>query len=445
VAKAAIMDVRKASLPLRISTMQSSQKSVSGEKMVSTGGRGSPQEAKLNSKNGSAAKENRVSMSDFSDIDLGFKKLKYGEIVSGVIVRAESKEILIDIGAKSEGVVDQKEMEKMSAEAIKKLRVGDTVLAFILKPETRDGTVILSLARAQLEHDWRDAEELLKTGQVFETQVAGFNKGGLIVRVGKVRGFVPATQLEGTFRRKAEDQSETSEIDLSAYVGKKIRIKVIELDRERNRLILSERAAMREVRKEQKERLLTEIKEGDTLTGTVTSVADFGVFVDLGGVDGMIHLSEMAWTKIGHPGELVKAGEPVQVRVLGIDRDRERIALSLKRLQPEPWTTVEERYKIGQLVSGTITKLASFGAFARLDDNIEGLIHISELADRRINHPKEVVKEGDGLQLRVIRVDATRRRLGLSLKRASEEYADEPLDEPSDEEWPESSGEETFE
>ena len=172
------------------------------------------------------------------------------------------------------------------------------------------------------------------------------------------------------------------------------------------------------------------------LTGTVTSVADFGAFVDLGGVDGMIHLSELSWTKIAHPRDLLKVGDKIEIQVLGIDRDRERIGLSLKRRQPEPWSTVEERYKVGQLVNGTITKLASFGAFARLEDNIEGLIHISELADRRIQHPKEVVKEGDTLQLRVIRIDPARRRLGLSLKRATEEYSGDPLDLDSPEgEW----------
>ena len=311
----------------------------------------------------------------------------------------------------------------MSADAISKLNVGDRLLAFVLRPEDREGNVVLSLARAQLERDWRDAEDLLKSEQVFEAQVAGFNKGGLIVRVGKVRGFVPATQLESTFRRKPESagQVNTGESDLSALVGKKLQLKVIELDRARNRLILSERAATRELRKEQKERLLIELKEGDIRTGTVTSVADFGVFVALGGVDGMIHLSELTSTKINHPSDLVKVGDEVQVQVLSVDRERERIALSLKRLQPEPWTTVEERYKVGQLVTGTITKLASCGAFARLDDNIEGLIHISELADRRIQHPKEVVKEGDQVTLRVIRIDAARRRLGLSLERASEE------------------------
>ncbi len=398
--------------------------------MVSVGGPVSPQEG-IKAKSANA---HDLKMSDLSDLDLGFKKLKYGEIVSGTVVRVEPREILIDIGAKSEGIVEQKELEKMSPDSIKKMRVGDTVLVFVVKPETRDGNVILSLARAQLEHDWRDAEELLKSAQVFETQVAGFNKGGLIVRVGKVRGFVPATQLEGTFRRKAET-GEASELDLSAYVGKKIKLKVIELDRERNRLILSERAAMRDVRKGQKERLLTDLKEGDILAGVVTSVADFGAFVDLGGVDGMIHLSELSWTKIGHPRDLLQVGSKIEVQVISVDRERERIALSLKRRTPEPWATVEEHYQIGQLVNGTITKLASFGAFAKLDDNIEGLIHISELADRRIQHPKEVVKEGDTLQLRVIRIDPARRRLGLSLKRATDEYAQDLGLDATDGDW----------
>jgi small subunit ribosomal protein S1 len=381
-------------------------------------------------------------MSELTDLELGFKKLKFGEIVSGTVMRVDQREILIDIGAKSEGVVEQKELEKMSADAIKKIQVGEQLLVFIIRQENRDGNVVLSLLRAQLEHDWRDAEELLKSGEVFDAQVAGFNKGGLIVRVGKVRGFVPATQLENVTRRKDVTAGEGGELDLSTLVGKKLKLKVIELDRERNRLILSERAAMRETRKAQKEQLLQNLKEGDVLSGFVTSVADFGVFVDLGGVDGMIHLSEMSWTKIGHPRDLVKVGDEVKVQVLNVERERERIALSLKRLTKEPWQTVEEHYKPGALVNGTITKLASFGAFARLDDNIEGLIHISELADRRINHPKEVVKEGDALQLRVIRVDAARRRLGLSLKRASAEYAGDVTAVDVPEEWPEVSGEE---
>jgi small subunit ribosomal protein S1 len=414
--------------------------------MVSGGGPKSPQEVNAKSKQVSALGGKGIKMSELTDLDLGFRKLKYGTIVSGTVVRVEPKEILIDIGAKSEGIVELKEVEKMSAEALKKIHVGDTVLAFVLRPENRDGNVVLSLARAQLEHDWREAEELLKSGAVFETLVAGFNKGGLIVRVGKVRGFIPATQLEGTFRKKTDargERAEGGETDLSAYVGKKIKLKVIELDRERNRLILSERAAMRDLRKEQKERLLEELKEGAVRTGRVTSVTDFGVFVDLGGVDGMIHLSELSWTKINRPSDLLKVGDQVEVQILGVDHDRERIALSLKRRQPEPWSTVEERYKLGQLVTSTITKLASFGAFARLEDSIEGLIHISELADRRIQHPKEVVKEGDTLTLRVIRIDAARRRLGLSLKKASKDYSLDATDlDTPEEEWPEAESEE---
>ena len=289
------------------------------------GGPGSPQEGNAKPKGVTAENPNGIKMSELSDLDLGFKRLKFGDIVAGTVVRAGAREILIDIGAKSEGIVDHAELEKMSSDAIKKIQVGDRILAFVLRSENRDGNVVLSLARAQLERDWQDAELLLKSEQVFEAQVAGFNKGGLIVRVGKVRGFVPATQLESVFRKKMDSPDEhvqVTEADLSALVGKKIKLKVIELDRERNRLILSERAAMRDLRKTQKEVVLTELKEGDSRSGTVTSVADFGVFVDLGGVDGMIHLSELSWTKIGHPKDLVQVGDKVQVQVLSVDRER---------------------------------------------------------------------------------------------------------------------------
>ncbi|MCL4489750.1 MAG: 30S ribosomal protein S1 [Chloroflexi bacterium] len=419
--------------------------------MVSAGGPNGPQEADAQVKDVNPQSANGGDkMSDFAEADYGYKRVKYGDIVAGTVVRVDPGEILIDIGTKSEGVVPQREFEAMSPEALKKIQVGDRVLAFVLKPEDSEGNVLLSLTRAQLERDWREAEQLLKSEEVFEAQVAGFNKGGLIVRVGKVRGFVPATQLESIPRRRAEGaahtphEGESNEADLSALVGKKLKFKIIELDRARNRLILSERAAMRDWRKEQKERLLNELKEGDVRSGVVTSVTDFGAFVSLGGVDGLIHLSELSWAKINHPRDLLKVGDKVDVKVLSVDRERQRVALSLKRMQAEPWSTVEERYQVGQLVTGTITKLASFGAFARLEDNIEGLIHISELSDRRIQHPKEVVKEGDSLTLRVIRIDPARRRLGLSLKRVAEDdytaYGTD-LDNPV-EEWPESGSEE---
>jgi len=362
-----------------------------------------------------------------------YKRPKYGDIVSGVVVRAAPHEVLVDIGTKSEAIIAPKEVEELAREG-KRPQVGDEVLAFVIKSEDQEGLTVLSVARAQEERDWRDAETSQKADAIIEAQVAGYNKGGLIVRVGKIRGFVPASQLEIAARGRGE--RELTEQDLAAQTGKKLKLKIIEIDRARNRLILSERAAMREVRRDAKARLLEEIQEGDIRTGTVTSIADFGVFVDLGGLDGLIHVSELSWSKIAHPSELVKPGDTVQVQVLGIDRNKNRIALSMKRLTPEPWTTIEERYHIGQLVNGTITKLASFGAFARVDDGIEGLIHVSELSDKRIAHPKEVVKEGETYQLRVIKIDSAKRRLGLSLKRVNEEEYGE-YDQTESEEWTE--------
>lgn len=381
----------------------------------------------------SANDKNSNFMASLSAEEYTYKRPKYGDIVSGVVVRAAPHEVLVDIGTKSEAIIAPREVEELAREG-KRPQLGDDILAFVIRSEDQEGLTVLSVARAQEERDWRDAETSQKADQIIEAQVAGYNKGGLIVRIGKIRGFVPASQLEIAARGRGD--RELTEQDLAAQTGKKLKLKIIEIDRARNRLILSERAAMREVRRDAKARLLEEIQEGDVRTGTVTSVADFGVFVDLGGLDGLIHVSELSWSKVGHPSELVKPGDTVQVQVLGIERSRNRIALSMKRLTPEPWTTIEQHYQVGQLVNGTITKLASFGAFARVDDGIEGLIHVSELSDKRVNHPKEVVKEGETYQLRVIKIDSAKRRLGLSLKRVNEdEYND--LDQPEAEEWSE--------
>lgn len=378
-------------------------------------------------------KQNNSFMASLSEEEFTYKRPKFGDIVSGIVVRATPHEVLVDIGTKSEAVIVSKEVDELAREG-KRLQVGDEILAFVVKSEDQEGMTVLSVARAQEERDWRDAEVAQKADAIIEAQIAGYNKGGLIARVGKIRGFIPASQLEIAARGRGE--RDLNEQDLAAQTGKKLKLKIIEIDRSRNRLILSERAAMREVRRDAKARLLEEIQDGDVRTGTVTSVADFGVFVDLGGLDGLIHVSELSWSKIGHPNEMVKPGDTVQVQVLGIDRNKNRIALSMKRLAPEPWTTIEERYAVGQLVEGTITKLASFGAFARVDDGIEGLIHVSELSDKRINHPKEVVKEGETYQLRVIKIDSAKRRLGLSLKRVNDEDLSDLT--PSDaEEWDE--------
>jgi small subunit ribosomal protein S1 len=297
------------------------------------------------------------------------------------------------------------------------------VLVYVVTPEDKNGNPVLSLGRAQAERDWREAERLFEDGQIFEGTVAGFNKGGLIVRLGRVRGFVPSSQivsLRGRRREMGEDDP------LAQLVGKDLQLKIIEIDRSRNRLILSERAAMREWRRQHKEKLLAELQEGDIRKGEVISLCDFGAFVDLGGADGLVHLSELSWRRVNHPSEVLSVGDEVEVYVLNVDRDRKRIGLSLKRLEVDPWDTIADRYNVGQLVEGTITKLVKFGAFARIfDEDIEGLIHLSELSEERIAHPREVVQEGEVVTLRIIRIDGDQRRIGLSLKRvASTEYLD---------------------
>ena len=356
-----------------------------------------------------------------------FEPPKRGEIREGVIVSISPTEILIDLSGKTEGVVSGRELERIPKEMLERLKVGDEVLVYVVNPEDKNGSIVLSLTRAQMEKDWREAERLYKTQEMFSGQVTGHNKGGLIVRVGKVRGFVPASQLDTSRHPQLTEPGLPPEERWGQLTGQTLQLKVIEIDRDRNRLILSERAAMREWRKLQKEKLLAELKEGEIRRGRVISLADFGAFVDLGGADGLIHLSELAWKRVNHPREVLHVGQEVDVYVLNVDRERKRIGLSLKRLLPDPWSLVEEKYHENQLVEGVITKLVKFGAFACLvgDEEIEGLIHISELSEDHIEHPKEVVREGQVVTLRILRIDADQRRIGLSLKRVAQaEYAD---------------------
>ncbi len=365
--------------------------------------------------------ESMDSMAELVD-DFQYKPLKAGDVRDGIIVSISPSEILVDVGAKSEGFVHQREMERMGKEYLDSLSVGESVVVYVVRPEDRDGNIVLSLSRAQQERDWRDAEALLESGEIFESAVIGYNRGGVICRVGKVRGFIPASQLVTKGEHKADANEENR---YASLVGKSLWLKVVELDRKRNRLILSERLAQRERRRGRKDELLSELKKGDVRKGRISSLAKFGAFVDLGGADGLIHLSELSWSRVNHPSEVIQVGDEVQVYVLNVDRERKRIGLSLRRLEPEPWSVVHDRYAVGQIVEGVITKLASFGAFARVDGTLEGLIHISELANHRVTHPREVVKEGDTLNLRIIRIDPARRRMGLSLKRAAEEeYAE---------------------
>jgi small subunit ribosomal protein S1 len=354
--------------------------------------------------------------------ELSFRKLKPGDIVEGVIVSVTPTEVLVDVGAKSEGIVPAKELERLGRDGLETLKVGDTIPVYVIKAEDREGNLLLSLRRAEEEKDWLDAQKLFDSAEAFEAQVAGFNKGGLIVRMGKLRGFVPASQLGPEHQGSDKQQPEER---WARLVGQPIHVKVIEIDRKRKRLILSERAAVREWRDSRKARLLEELRVGEVRTGTVTSLSDFGAFVDLGGADGLIHITELSWNRTAKPRDVLRVGQKVEVYVLAVDREKKRIALSRKRLEPEPWETVESRYYVGQLVEGVVTRLAPFGAFAQVNGEIEGLIHISELSESRINHPQEVVHEGDKHVLRIIRIEVKKRRMGLSLRRVADPaYAD---------------------
>jgi small subunit ribosomal protein S1 len=353
---------------------------------------------------------------------------KRGEIRTGTIARVTEMDILVDVGAKSEGVISSKELERLTPEQRAELNVGTDITVYVLRSGGRDGTIILSLARAEEEQDWREVEQLLESQELYEGMVSGYNKGGLIVKLGSLRGFVPASQVSLSRRRRAQGQ--TPDQRWSKMVDEPIITKVIEVDRRRNRLILSERAAAREARDALKERLISELEPGAVRQGHVISLADFGAFVDIGGADGLVHLSEISWKRIAHPRELLKVGQEVEVKVLGVDVDRKRISLSLKELEADPWDLIFEQYSEGQLVEGTITKLTKFGAFASLAGSesydIEGLIHISELSDRRIEHPREVVQEDQAVALRILKIDRKRRRIALSLKRVdSPAYADQ--------------------
>jgi len=371
----------------------------------------------------SEAEEDRLLMEQFlSDPAHAYRNLQYGDAVDGKIVRVERDEVLVDIGSKAEGVVPSREMQSLSSEDRANLQVGDDVLVFVVQSEDKEGRAILSIDKARQERSWRRLQQSYESGEVIDAKVVNYNKGGLLVNLDGVRGFVPSSQVSG-ISRGPETQKQS---DMAKMVNQSLSLKVIEINRNRNRLILSERQAAQEVREGRKDELLSALKEGDVRSGVVSSVCDFGAFVDIGGADGLVHLSELSWSRVKHPSEVVKVGDRVQVYVLSIDNDRKRIALSLKRTQSEPWTTVQERYHLGQMVEGTITQLASFGAFARIEDGVEGLIHVSELGDGRLQHPRDAVKEGDVVQARIIRIDPARKRMGLSLRTAQEDAEPDP-------------------
>ncbi len=364
--------------------------------------------------------------------DSDIKSFKHGDVVEGTVVRIDKDEILVDIGAKSEGVVSNRELYGRHAESQPQLAIGDTVLVYVLQPESQEGHAVLSLRRAGLERKWRSMQEQFEAGVIIEAPVIDHNKGGLIVDCG-IRGFVPISQIVDFPRRPQNDQPRDAAQEiaekLQPFVGRKLRLKILEVNRKANRLILSEKVALYEERREKRDELFSSLQVGQKVSGTVRSIAPFGVFIDLGGIDGLVHKSELSWNKVNNPEAGYKVGDEVEAEVIDINHERGRISLSIRRLQPDPWHSTVADFKVGDVIDGTVTKLVNFGAFVRVRDGLEGLIHISELSHQRVAHPGDVVHEGQTLKLKIISLDSERHRLGLSLKQAEEPPA-RPAPEP---------------
>ena len=357
--------------------------------------------------------------------EMDFKILRRGEVVEGSIMRVDSDGIFLDIGHKEEGFVPMGEMKTINREELAKLAEGDSLIAFVMRPDSQDGP-ILSVDRARGEEGWREIQKFMEQDQPVEGVIVGFNRGGCILEVANVQGFVPMSQLitisRDVFKQDSSESGEPRSDDSIGkdLVGNTLTVKVLEVNRSRNRAIFSERSALQEQRDEQKAVLIEKLEEGEVRKGVVTGISNFGAFVDLGGGGGLIHISEMSWSMVESPEDLVKVGEELYVYVLRIDRETMKIALSLRRLQPEPWETIFERYQVGDVVDATVTKIANFGAFARLEDSIEGLIHITELSDAVITNPNEVVSEGQEIKVKILKIEMDRKRLGLSLKQTVE-------------------------
>jgi len=340
-----------------------------------------------------------------------------GDLREGIIVEIRPSELLVNIGSKRDGVVPQSDLAKLDAEFVKNLREGQTVDVVVARQPEDDSVFLLSIADAQQRRDWLVAEQLLESGAITDHKVLGFNKGGLTVEFNHLRGFVPASHILDMPRNLSEDQRRT---EFEARISQVMRLKVIEVDPKRRRLVMSQMLAEREYRSTLREELFKTLAVGDVVTGTVRSMRPFGAFIDIGGVDGLLHVSEIGFGNINHPREALAVGEEVKVQVIRIDTDSQRVALSRKRLLSNPWDGVEERYAVGNIVPATITRLADFGAFAELEPGVEGLIHISEVADIAVAEPLKTVRAGDKIQVKVLRVDAKRQRIGLSLRQVDQ-------------------------
>jgi small subunit ribosomal protein S1 len=343
------------------------------------------------------------------DYDATFPTINEGEVVHGTVVRVDKDEVLVDIGYKSEGVIPVAELSiRRSVNPADEVQVGEPIDALVMTKEDAEGRLILSKKRARFELAWKKIEGAAESGEPVEGRVIEVVKGGLILDLG-VRGFLPASLVD--IRRVQ---------DLDEFLGKDLRCKVIELNRSRNNVVLSRRAVLEDERKEQRQQILDRLNPGDVVDGQISNIVDFGAFVDLDGMDGLIHISELSWSHVNHPSEVLEIGQNVRVKVLDIDRERQRISLGLKQTQSDPWQQVLESYGEGDVVEGRVTKVVTFGAFVEILPGVEGLVHISELAQHHVENPREVVSQGDAVNVLILEVDAERRRLSLSLKRVDD-------------------------
>ncbi len=344
------------------------------------------------------------------DYESTFPTINEGEVVHGTVVRVDKDEVLVDIGYKSEGVIPVSELSiRRSVNPADEVGIGEEIDALVLTKEDAEGRLILSKKRARFELAWKTIEQKAETGEAIDGRVIEVVKGGLILDLG-VRGFLPASLVD--IRRVQ---------DLDEFLGQTLRCKVIELNRSRNNVVLSRRAVLEDERKEQRQQILDRLQPGDVVEGQISNIVDFGAFVDLDGMDGLIHISEISWSHVNHPSEVLEIGQTVSVKVLDIDRDRQRISLGLKQTQSDPWQQVLDQYSEGDVVEGKVTKVVTFGAFVEIMPGVEGLVHISELAQHHVENPREVVAQGDSVQAKIIEVDPERRRLSLSLKRVEGE------------------------
>src|SRR4051812_28980030 len=342
--------------------------------------------------------------------DATFTQIEEGEVVSGRVVRIDNDEVLVDIGYKSEGVIPANELSiRKSVDPHDEVELGEEVDALVLTKEDQDGRLIMSKKRARFERAWRRIEAAADSGEPVIGTVIEVVKGGLIIDLG-VRGFLPASLVD--IRRVP---------NLDEYMSQQIECKVIELNRSRNNVVLSRRAVLEEQRREDRERILDRLHPGDVVRGQISNIVDFGAFVDLNGIDGLIHISELSWSHVNHPSEVLEIGQEVEVKVLDIDRDRQRISLGLKQTQEDPWQRVIDTYHVGDELEGKVTKVVTFGAFVEILDGVEGLVHISELAPHHVENPREVVTPGDEIRVKILEIDSERRRLSLSVKRVEDQ------------------------